>query len=594
MCRICGIIDKSNQTLKQDTIGMRDAMHRGGPDNAGLYIDEENSVSFGHRRLSIIDLNESGNQPMFSDDKNIILVFNGEIYNYLLLKAELKSFGFQFSTTSDTEVIIKSYQKWGVDCFSRFRGMFTIGLYDKQKSELILARDHAGIKPLYFYTDECLYFSSEIRAFNSVNRKWDENPDWKIYFLTYGYLPDNITTLKGIKALNKGTFLIFNTHTLQYTQHCFFDQNFKEEITDPAEAKQLIKNSLDTAVERHLIADAPIGLFLSGGIDSSLLTLIASKYKKELHTLSITFKEDNYSEKKYQELIAKQVNSHHQSFLLDKNTFVQALPDIMNAMDQPSSDGINSYFISKYAKEAGLKAVLSGLGADELFGGYPSFKRTKLLSRLKKFPGFLFTAAGILQKDKYKKLKYLTQKNAMGDYLFNRGYFVPSETARLLDMNEREVSANINQLKMPEFINRISEGNKTSYMETNLYMQGQLLKDTDYMSMWHSIEVRVPFLDFDLMQNVQRISSALKFGNTQSKFLLIDSYADTLPVEIWKRKKQGFTFPFNEWMKENLDQFMEGKQNQTLNKKFQAGELSWSRYWTYLVSQSFKVNDEND
>jgi len=590
MCRICGIIDKKSESLQRDTIRMRDSMHRGGPDNAGVFTDEINSVSLGHRRLSIIELNESGNQPMLSDDKNIILIFNGEIYNYLSLKEELARFGFSFSTHSDTEVIIKAYQKWGFNCFSKLRGMFTIAIFDQQKGELILARDHAGIKPLYFYSDnECLYFASEIKAFRQAERKWQENPDWKVYFLTYGYLPGNITTLKEVKSLEKGSYIVFNVHTLKSTQHYFFEQNFTEEIFDHEEAKQIIRSSMELAVQRHLIADASIGLFLSGGIDSSLLTLLANHYKRDLHTLSITFNEKNYTEKKYQDLIAKRVLSKHQSFLLDKNIFVKALPDIMQAMDQPSSDGINSYFISKFAKEAGLKAVISGLGADELFGGYPSFKRAKILSRLKKVPSFMFDATNILRKDKYKKINYLKQKTPIGDYLFNRGYFVPSETAMLLDIDESEVSSNVYKLTMPAYLNTISQGNKTSYLETSLYMDGQLLKDTDYMSMWHSIEVRVPFLDYDLIKNVQKISSSIKYKNKQGKFLLIDSFSDILPPEIWNRKKQGFTFPFNEWMKGNLDQFMEGKQNQNLNKRFQSGTLSWSRYWTYLVSQSFAV-----
>src|SRR5690606_30514884 len=279
------------------------------------------------------------------------------------------------------------------------------------------------------------------------------------------------------------------------------------------------------------VADYTLGLFLSGGIDSSLLTLLAGKYKDNLHTLSITFNENNYSEKKYQDLIARKVNSTHQSFLLTREIFVDSLPDILQAMDQPSSDGINSYFISKFAKEAGLKAVLSGLGADELFGGYPSFKRTKLLSRLKKIPSFILQASKMHGRDRIKKLNFLKDESVIGDYLFNRGYFIPSETARLLKVDENEVASQVFSLPMPEFIHSISPGNKVSFMETNLYMEGQLLKDTDYMSMWHSIEVRVPFLDYDLIKNVQKIKSDFKFGSKQGKFLLIDSFSDILPQE---------------------------------------------------------------
>lgn len=588
MCRINGIIDKQGKFDVADVKRMRDSMHRGGPDHAGLYTDENEGLFFGHRRLSIIDLCETGNQPMLSLDNNIAIVFNGEIYNYRLLRDELVSQGMNFRTQSDTEVIINSYQKWGLSCFSRFRGMFALALYDKSRKELILARDHAGIKPLYYFTDETsLHFASEIRAFKQLNPGWPVNPDWRTYFLTYGYLPGNITTLKNVFSLEKGCYVVYNVKTLESRKGYFNQDHYSEDIENYDEARQQIRTSMEVAVQRHLVADAPLGLFLSGGIDSSLLTLLASKFKKNLHTLSITFNENNYSEKKYQDLIARKVKSNHQSFSLTKKIFVDSLPDILQAMDQPSSDGINSYFISKFAKEAGLKAVLSGLGADELFGGYPSFKRTKLLSRLKKIPSFILGATEMHSQDKIKKISFLKNESAVGDYLFNRGYFIPSETARLLEIDEKEVASQVFNLPMPDFLNNISAGNKTSYMESSFYMEGQLLKDTDFMSMWHSIEVRVPFLDYDLIHYVQKIKSDLKFGHKQGKFLLINSFADVLPQEIWNRKKQGFTFPFDIWMKDNLQQFMEGKQNQLLNKKFREGKLSWSRYWTYLVSQSF-------
>lgn len=589
MCRITGIVDKKSQQISVDTICMRDSMHRGGPDHAGFYIDEEAKLALGHRRLSIIDLCETGNQPMFSETREIVLVFNGEIYNYLDLKEQLIQAGFQFRTKSDTEVIIKSYQKWGTNCFSKFKGMFAIALYDKSCSKLILARDHAGIKPLYYYFDkDCIYFASEIRAFKELN-KWQEDPYWKVYFLIFGYLPNNITTLKNVRSIEKGSFLVFDVFTLEFNQYFFLHDNFTEEISNLEEARELIKLSLTKAVKRHLIADAPLGLFLSGGIDSSLLTLLAKNYKKELHTLSIVFDDNMYSEKEYQDIIIQKVRSNHQSFLLTKELFVSALPDIMQAMDQPSSDGINSYFISKFAKQAGLKAVLSGLGADELFGGYPSFKRVKLLKNLKSIPSFVYDTAKLSSKDKYRKISFLKNKTVLGDYLFNRGFFTSSDVARQLNMDTKEVNSLLNNIAIPSFVQQLSEGNKVSFFETNLYMESQLLKDTDIMSMWHSIEVRVPFLDYDLITAVQKISSSLKFDHPQSKFLLIDSFKDILPKEIWIRKKQGFVFPFDNWMKENLDQFMPSSQNGKLTKKFKAGKLSWSRYWTYLVSQTFSV-----
>lgn len=588
MCRIAGIVDQHSATVVGDVLTMRDAMEKGGPDSYGLYQSSDKSTAFGHRRLSIIDLCATGNQPMLNEDETISLIFNGEIYNYNELKNILIQKGYSFKTNSDTEVILVAYQCWSTKCFSKFRGMFAIALLDKNNGKIILARDHAGIKPLYYFLDkDCLYFSSEIRAFKKLNPNWETNKSWKIYFLTYGYLPGNITTLKGVKPLEKGSCKEIDIQTLASKQFYFFEDHYTSEISNLEEAKELIEHTLQQAVQRHLIADAPIGLFLSGGIDSSLLTLLAKKYKENLHTLSIVFDDKKFSEKKYQDIIATSVGSEHLSFLLDKKIFLNALPDIFLAMDQPSSDGINSYFISKFAKEAGLKAVLSGLGADELFGGYASFQRTGYLKKMKHLPGVIFDGAALFSSDRYKKLSFLSNKNPVGEYLFNRGYFTTSETAKLLGIDVQEVSNRLNEIQTPDFLYNISEGNKVSYLESNLYMESQLLKDTDYMSMWHSIEVRVPFLDYDLIQAVQRIDSNIKFNKAQGKYLLIESFKDILPEEIWNRKKQGFVFPFQVWMKDNLDSFMEGHQHAELSKRFKAGRLSWSRYWTYMVSQKF-------
>jgi asparagine synthase (glutamine-hydrolysing) len=286
--------------------------------------------------------------------------------------------------------------------------------------------------------------------------------------------------------------------------------------------------------------------------------------------------------------VVKQVDTRHQSFLLDKNQFTAAIPDFLEAMDQPTADGINSYFISKFAREAGLKAVLSGLGADELFGGYPSFKRERLIKNLRHLPSFVLKGANYIPQNKYQKISFLHNESPVGNYLFNRGYFTPQETANLFDMDQGEVESLLYDEVLTTPIDELSEGNKTSYLESNLYMQHQLLKDTDFMSMWHSIEVRVPFLDYDLVNAAHRISSKLKFENKQGKQLLIDSFKDKLPKEIWDRKKKGFQLPFDSWMQESLAQFISTRRDQQIHKKFQNGQLAWSRYWAYILSQNFQ------
>lgn len=582
MCRITGIYDPSSQQLEDDIVIMRDAMKRGGPDDAGIYINQ--GLALGHRRLSIIDLSANGHQPMI--DNNLVLCFNGEIYNYQIIKLELQKLGHEFHTLSDSEVILKSFQEWGSECFERFNGMFALAIYDKEKHEITLARDHAGIKPLYFnWNGEKLYFSSEIRALKTLNI-FDENPDWRIYFLAFGHLPEPVTTLKEVAPLEKGTFLTINLNSGQTHKKKFSNFKFTSEIKSVDEAKKLIRKTLIDAVERHLISDAPIGLFLSGGIDSSLLTILAEPtLKDKLQTLSIVFKEEKFSEKKFQDIIIEKTGAKHQTFLVTYEDFIESLPDVMEAMDQPTIDGINSYFISKYAKKAGLTAVLSGLGADELFGGYNSFANANRTNLTKNIPSIFLNLFQKMPKDKFKKIAYLRFKNLTGEYLFNRGILGTKEISYLLDEEESKVIQLLKLVETSEDGQSLNGFNKASHLEQHYYMQNQLLKDSDSMSMWHAVEVRVPFLDKELIELAYKISPEVKFCQKQKKFLLINSFINELPREIWDRPKQGFTFPFSEWLG---DRPAISKAAIYAKDQFQKGRYTWGRYWSVLLMEMFK------
>ena len=617
MCRIAGIIDATTTTLQEDILKMRDAMHRGGPDDFGVYLDQ--NLALGHRRLSIIDLSPAGHQPMLSEDENLVLCFNGEIYNFKEIRKELEDLGFLFRTKTDSEVLLKAFEKWGEACFEKFNGMFALALYDKAKSEITLARDHAGIKPLYYYFEnQKLYFASEIRALKALNR-FEENPDWRIYFLAFGHLPEPITTLKGIQPLPKGTFLNINTVSGASRTGRFSNFQFSSECINTEEALEKVRNTVTSAVERHLISDAPIGLFLSGGTDSSLLTLLAQPLLKDtLQTLSIVFEESEFSEKKYQEIIIQKTRAKHSTYSVTKEQFLEALPDVMEAMDQPSTDGINSYFICKYAKEAGLTAVLSGLGADELFGGYNSFANANKIELIKKIvPGFVFKLAQGFKKDKYQKAAFLSIPGPVGEYLFNRGLLCPKEISKLLSIEEHKIWNLLNNLSTyysygsegqhPIGINNghisqlenVAPFNKASFQETNFYVQNQLLKDSDYMSMWHAIEIRVPFLDKEVMQLAFKIDSKIK-AKTPKKFLLVQGFASILPKEIWDRPKMGFTFPFQKWLKGFENQVPKATneigqrdgvlklQNDYATNQFKNGNYSWSRYWATILCQNLE------
>lgn len=587
MCRIAGIFDPSLKNLQEQVVHMRDAMHRGGPDDAGLFVHPLLPLALGHRRLSLIDLSEAGHQPMI--DEELTIVFNGEIYNYLELRSTLQHYGHQFKTESDTEVILKAYRQWGVDAFEYFNGMFALALLDEKKQQLVLARDHAGIKPLYYYIDQhCLYFASEIRAFATTEKAFEENEKWRSAFLTFGHLPEPITTLKNVIPLAKGTALVIELPSLRKKVHRFFKWNFTEQLKNEEEALQLMRETLEQATERHLISDAPIGLFLSGGIDSSLLTLIASHTRKDnLHTLSIVFNEKAFSEEKYQRLIIEKTGAKHQSFLVTKDIFNEQLEDAMQAMDQPTLDGINTYFISMYAKAYGLKAVLSGLGADELFGGYPSFQQQKKMKYVQKMPAVLLKGVQRFPDHRIRKLSYAGMQNTAAEYLSYRGIFTPVSVASLLGTTEREIEEDLILLSEHYPASTLSNGNRISWLETNFYMQNQLLKDSDFMSMWHGLEIRVPFLDKEVMLMAGAIDAAIKFKTTPAKYVLVKAFENELPEAIWKRKKQGFTFPFEGWLKEN--EFIKPSTNdeEQLYQKFQKKKLSWGRYWCALLMSRF-------
>ncbi|HTM99048.1 MAG TPA: asparagine synthase (glutamine-hydrolyzing) [Pedobacter sp.] len=592
MCRIAGIIsNKDNyQDLHDNVKAMCNIMSHGGPDDEGITTAAQSGFVFGHRRLALIDLSEAGHQPMYY--KDVSIVFNGEIYNYLELKEELLSLGCEFNTATDTEVILAGYTVWGISIFEKLEGMFAFALYDRKIDSTYLVRDQSGIKPLYYSVKAgTLIFSSEVKAFKTTNYTFEESADWRVYFLTFGHIPHPFTTLAGVFSLANSCFLKWDHQAASHEIVAFSKVNYTKQIDTYAAATAQIKTRLESAVKNHLIADAPVGVFLSGGIDSSILTLLADKaIGSNLKTLSINFAEEAFSEKKYQQLIADQTQGIHTSYLVTQQDLEENLEEILRVMDQPSNDAINSWFVNKCAKENGLKAVLSGIGADELFGGYPSFKRMKLIKTLKRLPKFILRLADKLPSEKLKRIYFLSYNNPIGEYLFLRGFFTPSSVSKLLSIPKSRIDQLLEKFPLEKEIQKLEDGERASWMETNLFMKNQLLKDTDYMSMSHSIEVRVPFLDQELIKALYHISSELKFGD-QPKGLLIDSFKDILPEAIWNRPKMGFTFPLQGWLRQNkriTDPSLYAKNafSTTLMEKFKAGKLHWSK--AYALYQVFK------
>lgn len=637
MCGIAGIYKLNNLTTPNDIQAVRrmmDAQIHRGPDDSGLYHDK--CIVFGHRRLSIIDLSQAGKQPMSNETcsecnrKNgkVWIVYNGEIYNFFEIYKSLIENGHKFRSNSDTEVILHGYVQWGIDgLLERLRGMFAFALYDVSPltphvSRLILVRDRLGIKPLYYYEDnESITFSSEVKAMiQSKLIPVERNPDADITFLLFGSVPEPLTTIRNVFSLPAGNYITIENGKKRLVKYYNLIDSFTKPTID--NYKNIFNNTrpiLDETVNIHLISDAPLGLFLSGGIDSSALVSLASdKRDKPITTLSIIFDEEEYSELPYQRIIAKKYKTDHIEMKVTEKDFYDEINNIFEAMDQPTVDGVNTYFVSRAAKQAGLKAVLSGTGGDEIFCGYESFKRIRLLKFIYSLPKILKFPVALSDSlnGSWSKLSYLQNNDHLSLYLTLRGLFVPKHVARILDASESEVKNVLESFKLqtPDSeLRTLDPIDWLSYMEMSFYLKNQLLKDTDFMSMYHSVETRVPYLDHKLVNYIASINPTSKTNKNIPKPLLIKSInhshnsniksnranrpegrdrPDLLPNEIIFRRKVGFTFPFDLWMKKHGRRFFEesiSKKNvdkryaEGLWQKFELANLHWSKVWSLVV-----------
>ncbi|MBI3308909.1 MAG: asparagine synthase (glutamine-hydrolyzing), partial [Candidatus Melainabacteria bacterium] len=357
MCRIAGVIDFKNslgKKLEEVTISMRDSMVYGGPDDAGLFMSNNKKVAFGNRRLSIIDLSSNGHQPMSNKTKTIWITYNGEIYNFRELRKELQQEGCTFLSGSDTEVIVNGYEQWGIEkLISKLRGMFAFAIYDERDvingHKLYLVRDRFGIKPLYYYhSDKYLIFASEVKAIAGCGLiSQEENIDAMVKFLQLGSIPVPLTTIKNVYSIPASHYLELKNENITIKRYWNISQVFKSSTNNMkyGDVVELIKSTLDKVMQLHLISDAPLGVFLSGGLDSSALCAIASKYQQNpLVTLSLVFEENSFSEAKYSRLVAKKFNTNHNEITLTEKDFMDEIPSIISAMDQPTVDGVNTYF----------------------------------------------------------------------------------------------------------------------------------------------------------------------------------------------------------------------------------------------------------
>ncbi len=590
MCRIAGIVggeghyDANLQAVRR----MCDSLKHGGPDDEGIYTSEHKKVILGNRRLSLLDLSSAGKMPLVYQSRYII-TYNGELYNHLDLKSTLTDLGYEFHTNTDTEVLAAAFAQWREGAFVKLSGMFAFAIWDKFEDELFLVRDSVGIKPIYYsIANEQLFFASEVRAFNETGLHHQSNEKWPVYFMAYGHLPEPITTHENVFPLPKGFFLKYSVSTGKSSFQSYRHFSFNAKVTDKKDSLQYIRELMSASVQKQLLADAPVGVFLSGGLDSGIIASLAKKINKDVHSLSIYFQEEAFSEKKYQDQLSERLHIISHQLLLEESVFHQSMSEILDSMDLPSCDGINTWFISKYAKDNGFKAVLSGLGGDELYGGYPSFKRMGISRMISQFPSLSRNIFKTSSDKKLNRLSYLNMSGVKGLYLFLRGHFSPHEIAKQLDAKETEIWNILSEAPVYlEAEDSLGNKNLASWIEFNLYMQNQLLRDSDVMSMKHGVELRVPFLDEKHIQFCMSIPEEVKFPKGFTKQLLINAFKDDLPEMIWNRPKMGFSFPFAQWLKNNpMVQSFGHKQNNGIQKnyrRFMQGTLHWSQLMTLLI-----------
>jgi asparagine synthase (glutamine-hydrolysing) len=588
MCGIAGII---NARLSRDDLESRmryfecELQHRG-PDDCGHFISKNGLTGLASTRLAIQDLSPAGHQPMTTEDSRYTIVFNGEIYNFKDLRAELETDGEKFNSGSDTEVILRMYARYGPDCVREFAGMFTIAIWDDLQQECFIARGALGIKPLYYFENEgALVFASEVRALvRSGLTPRRLCPAAVKGYLSFGAVPEPLTLIDNVHALSAGHYMVWRAGKTRITK--FWDLEFGEEFTSRNDAVDSVREALIDSITRHLVSDVPVGVFLSGGVDSTTVVALASRSMREpLRTFCISFDNPEFNEGDIAARTAKHFGTQHSDWRLDSATAKSLLPSFLEKSDQPSIDGFNTFCVSKLAHDHGVKVVLSGLGGDELFGGYRSFHIVPLMVRASRFLDPIKTGVGELLQQPFTSAR----TNRLGHFLTDlpitsaaywamRGIFTPKEVAQLLPRFGCTPENGDSQLSL--FVPaQPTLKDEVSYLEIARYMRNQLLRDSDVMSMAWSLELRVPFVDVKLISTLQKIPARLRLA--AHKRLLLSAVPE-IPEWVRGRPKQGFAFPFKEWLTGEWGEIF-----QRIDRESPIPLKSWYRSWCLFALESF-------
>ena len=544
MCGINGIVSKKKN--KEELIKkMNDKIIHRGPDAEGIYVDD--NVALGHRRLAIIDVSEAGNQPIYNEDKSILVVFNGEIYNYKELKEELSN--HTFTTNTDTEVLVHGYEEWGSELPKKLRGMFAFIIYDKNKKQIFVARDHFGQKPFYYYSNsEELSFASEIKSF-LVNPSFikELNKELLGAYLTFSFTPTDETFFKGVYRLPAGCSMTVDVESREYKIDRYFKVEFTKTDKSYDEMVLEIEKVMKDSVKHHLISDVEVGSFLSSGIDSSYLVSLARPDK----TYTVGYDIDRYNEIEYASDLAERLKIKNISSKISKEEYMKAIPYVYYHLDEPTSDAcsVAVYFLSKLASRD-LKVVLSGEGADEFFGGYNSYDDNFYT----KLPlGFRKAVAGfckVLPKNKYTN--YLRRRGLSleeGYVSINRNFY-DDELDDVLNFKDYIKNKDILKDTYIEYA-KDSKLDKMLAVDIKYWLTNNVLAIVDKMTMAYSLESRVPFTDISVFRVASSLPLDYKLRNGTTKACLRDASKKSIPNESYKKKKLGFPVPIRDWIRED-------------------------------------------
>jgi asparagine synthase (glutamine-hydrolysing) len=610
MCGIAGIYayrSTARSVDHEELVRMRDHMASRGPDGSGDWYSVDGRIGFGHRRLSIIDLSSRGAQPMQTADGRLVITFNGEIYNYRQLRSRLEAKGYVFRSNSDTEVLLHLYAELGHNMLRELRGMFAFGIWDSQEQLLLLARDPYGIKPLYYADDgSTLRFASQVKALmagHAVSR--DPDPAGWVGFYLFGSVPEPFTTYREIRALPAGSFVRLDQRGLrapiQYYSiaRTYSEAQERQPSASKREIKTLVREALLDSVRHHLVADVPVGAFLSAGVDSgALVGLMRQAGQQDIQTVTLAFDEfrgTSNDEAPEATAVAEFYGTRHTTRVVGENEFRSDLPAIIGAMDQPTIDGINVWFVSKAAHELGLKVAISGLGGDELFGGYSSFYDLPSWVRWMAAPSSIPFLGQVLRRAlrRMRAEKWGLNPKAAGlvefggsypgAYLLRRGLFMPWELPEVLGSEvAREGLKQLDPIKhisgtlIPDPLQPFV---RVATLESSLYMRNQLLRDTDWASMAHSLEVRVPLVDAVLLEKLASIGLGTVQRNIKS--LLAEAPSRPVPHDTIQRRKTGFGVPIAKWIERQQQSAISNWKRVPL---LRSPRCHWSRRWAYSVA----------